>query len=783
LFHLHPSGVLEQPGNIEYFRQHPALESICATCPDVTCVCPAGIDIPRSLTSLHAPMMALMRDGLIAPPDSHKRAIHGDGAFGARIVSVDLPKTMKAGQVYRCRLQVENAGERGWLPHHPEHQARVALGIFINRAQTQTLEVTQDVHREGRWRWLFEITPPRYGRSFRVDLRLLGQHQQFSARLAPTLVSEEIRIERPPWSGLAPWSTLRKHLGISKAAIPSRTPNRPGAEVERTSTAPARYAVEWQEHNLPSSFRKGEPCQLYMRVTNRGSYLWPTNHPEGRWVEVVVYFGTTLHRTARIPHDVAPGASVLLTIPVTFPSEAEHGKWTVTVSFVEQQVAWFHECGMKPLTIEVLAEEPDAGVLANAGAIAARSNGGMWLPSGGIRRSRTGLRYPTFIEHATGCRIRDPDGHEWIDWVMAGGAALLGYAHPEVQTAVARQLSSSAVVTLAHMLELTVTGMLCDMIPCAEMVLFGKHGSDMCTAAIRTARLYTGRRKVLYSGYHGWHDWFAETLQPKLKDPAEASTLFRFDLNDVSSFETLVAAHRGEIAAVILEPAAQASSLDDPPGAADPAFLRRVAEICRTQGCVLIFDEIVTGFRYPQGSVQRATGVVPDLACLGKALSGGMPLAALVGRRDIMQASLYAGYVPTFRGEVYSLAAAAAALQIHQREQVPARIDAIGRALQQAVNQLSRELDVAGSLIGVPFRMIYKFDEPDAQRRVLMRTLLQQELLQRGILTYKGFMLPSLAHGAPEIEQTVSAFRVALMRVQQVVSDDSFVQHLEIPLF
>jgi glutamate-1-semialdehyde aminotransferase len=160
-----------------------------------------------------------------------------------------------------------------------------------------------------------------------------------------------------------------------------------------------------------------------------------------------------------------------------------------------------------------------------------------------------------------------------------------------------------------------------------------------------------------------------------------------------------------------------------------------------------------------------------------------MPLSALVGRRDVMQRSLHVAYMPTFRGEVYSLAAAVAALTIHQRQDVPERINDIGIALKNDINQLSRDLNVRGEMIGVPFRMIYRFDEADPQQRGLMRTLLQQELLQRGILTYKGFMMPSVAHGGRDIEQTVSAFRGALTRVKEVAADGAFVRHLEIPWF
>lgn len=213
LFHLHPSGVLEQPENIEYFRQHPSLESICSTCPDVTCVCPAGIDIPRSLADMHGQMIGLMQQGLIATPPSYPGAIKGDAGFGARVVSKDVPAAIEAGQTYRCRLYIENAGERGWLPNHPEYQARVALGVFVNRTRTQMLEVTQDVHRGGRWHFLFDLTPPQGVRRFRLELRLLGEHQGFSESVAPLLVSRDIVVEREDDGSTTLRSVLRRVLG------------------------------------------------------------------------------------------------------------------------------------------------------------------------------------------------------------------------------------------------------------------------------------------------------------------------------------------------------------------------------------------------------------------------------------------------------------------------------------------------------------------------------------------------------------------------------------------
>jgi glutamate-1-semialdehyde 2,1-aminomutase len=198
---------------------------------------------------------------------------------------------------------------------------------------------------------------------------------------------------------------------------------------------------------------------------------------------------------------------------------------------------------------------------------------------------------------------------------------------------------------------------------------------------------------------------------------------------------------------------------------------------------VLIFDEIMTGFRYAQGSVQKATGVIPDLACFGKALTSGMPLSALVGRREVMQNTLSRiFYHPTFKGEVYSFAGAVAALELYQTQDVPGQIHAYGTRLKDGINRISRDVGVRGRMVGLPYRMVYQFLEPDESRRCLQRTLLLQELLKRGILTFRGFMLPSLAHGEQEMDKTLAAFRAALQRVQEISADDSFASHLEIPL-
>ena len=271
-------------------------------------------------------------------------------------------------------------------------------------------------------------------------------------------------------------------------------------------------------------------------------------------------------------------------------------------------------------------------------------------------------------------------------------------------------------------------------------------------------------------------------MAPKLKADADSESLFHYRLNDLAAFQELVGKHSGEIAAIMIEPAAQAGNLDDPVQDANRDFLKAMAQACRDENAVLIFDEVVTGFRYPQGSVQKATGIVPDLACFGKALSAGMPLSALVGRRHIMQKSMEAAYFPTFRGEVYSLAAAAAALRLYQTRDIPGQIEAFGRSLMDSLNNVSRGAGMEGEMTGLPFRMLYRFTDADIRLRSFKRTLFQQELLKGGILTFQGFMLPSIAHGNPEKEKTIRVFQNAFKKVQKASSEGRFARYMELPL-
>jgi glutamate-1-semialdehyde aminotransferase len=606
------------------------------------------------------------------------------------------------------------------------------------------------------------------------------------------------------------------------------------------------YDVAYPHHNLPPRLPADALRTLWVSLENRGTETWRQDPPDGRSVELAVSLDGARCTTLELPREaVRPGERVTISwtfrTPLTVgPHQLKlelvgrqrlttlaaklrrrlRGPYRAAARLVRTRLRWAEPAlrslvrALRPARGTGAETKPEAGSAASQGSVelagattllldfetteavptsssllweeAQAANRWFFVPSRGVSWSRDGPTYPLFARAAKGCRITDLEGRPYIDYLMGYGCALLGYAHERVQRAVAAAIDSGGVLSLAHHLEMEVARTLCEEIPCAEVVVFGKNGSDVCTAAVRLARVHTGRPKVLVCGYHGWQDWFAETRGFEWTGIPERGKplVFHFPFNDLQTFLKLMWIHRGQVAAVMIEPAGpvEGDGLNGPLQDADPDFLAAVAAATRRAGALLIFDEIVTGFRYPGGSVQKATGVVPDLACFGKALSAGMPLSALVGRKAIIQASKgFIYYLPTFKSEVYSLAAAKAALAVYRECDVPGHVWAYGNQLKDGVNELCRRFAVPAELTGPPFRMVLAFREPDVQRLTMMRTLVQQELLKRGVLTFMGFMLPSYAHDAQALAETLEAFAHALRVVAEAAADDSFAARLEIP--
>ena len=236
---------------------------------------------------------------------------------------------------------------------------------------------------------------------------------------------------------------------------------------------------------------------------------------------------------------------------------------------------------------------------------------------------------PYFIERGEGSHVFDVDGNEYIDFINALAAITLGYNDPDVNQAVIEQLQQGTIFSLAHPLEMQVAEKIIEMVPGAEKVRFGKNGSDATAGAIRLARAYTGRDHVLVCGYHGWQDWYIGATDRYVGVPGSTRALtHKFEFNNLDSLEIKLKELKNKVAAVILEP----MNTTFPKA----GFLECVKDLTHQHGAVLIFDEIVTGFRVANGGAQEYFGVVPDLATLGKGLANGFPLSAVTGRTEIM---------------------------------------------------------------------------------------------------------------------------------------------------
>ncbi|MGA2261851.1 MAG: aminotransferase class III-fold pyridoxal phosphate-dependent enzyme [Acidobacteriota bacterium] len=560
-----------------------------------------------------------------------------------------------------------------------------------------------------------------------------------------------------------------------------------GATCAKTSSRFARplprYAVEYVDHRVPVAVAPGARFGVWVHLKNRGSLTWETNGTRARYVNVVALINDQVIANAPLPQSVMPGGTCDVHLAV--PAPIRSGRYLLKLGLVHENVACFHLRGVEPLMVPF---EVRQGVLSRGVELyeaAVRHNSWFYQPSGGVAFSQEGAGYPLMIERAQGCHIWDTEGRQYIDYTMGWGCALLGHAHEPVQQAVRESLHCGGVLPLPHPVEIDVTRMLCRDIPCAEMIAFGKNGSDVCTLAVRLARIATGRRVILTCGYHGWQDWFAESFGfAGTGVPARPEHLtFRFAFNDLAALRQMMEAHRADLAAVMLEPSGPSGATPQGPGEdVDGAYLRQLADETRRAGALLIFDEIITGFRYPGGCVQKATGVVPDLACFGKALGNGWPIAVLCGRRDVFQFMPQAFYGPTFKGEIYSLAAARAALDIYRTEPVAEHIWRFGQQLKDGIDRICTSLGLHARMIGPPFRCGLQFHETDPQRLALLRTLFVQELLKNGLITYHGVMLPSYAHDQAVLDRTLAVVERALRRVEQSNRAGTLHRDLEMPL-
>ena len=398
------------------------------------------------------------------------------------------------------------------------------------------------------------------------------------------------------------------------------------------------------------------------------------------------------------------------------------------------------------------------------------------IPLGAQTVSKSRLTFtpgiaPIYGTKAAGSRIWDIDGNEYVDLVNSLAAVTLGHADSEISDAVSRQLSLGTTISLSHPIELEVAAKIVNLVPSAEMVRFGKNGSDATSAAVRVARAFTGRDKVLVCGYHGWHDWYIGTTPRGLGVPKAVSELaYSVPYNELDEIKNLLADRT--IAALILEPMNSTWPLQ--------GYLEGLRELCSRYGSLLIFDETITGFRFSKGGAQELFNVMPDLSTFGKGLANGFPLSAVTGKREYMMMLEDVFFSGTFGGELLSLTAANVVLDRISQTNAIDDLSKIGDKIIERIfpfiekNGLSDYLKFSG-------HSSWNFLLWDSGLGDLLdgiKAVFMQEMSRNGVLMIATHNV-STAIDHADIEIIVEAYSKTLSVIKQVIEARSVKDFLE----
>ena len=367
---------------------------------------------------------------------------------------------------------------------------------------------------------------------------------------------------------------------------------------------------------------------------------------------------------------------------------------------------------------------------------------------------------PPFILRGEGSHVWDLDGNEFIEYGMGLRAVALGHAFPSVTEAVAKELENGSNFSRPSPLEVECAELFLECVTNAEMVKFAKNGSDATTAAVKLARAYTGRDLVAICAdqpFFSTDDWFiGSTRMPAGVPQAIRQLTVKFGFNDIQSLESVFAAHPEQIACVFLEAETAVAPRD--------GFLEAVREICDRHGALLVLDETITGFRWHLGGAQTVYGVVPDLSTFGKAMANGFAVAALAGKRQIMERGGLSGSAErvfllstTHGAETHSLAAAIATMRTFQSEPVIDTLHRQGDSLRAQVDQVARRhgLEDFLQVRGRSSNLIFVTKGPDGNPSQAYRALFMQEMIRQGVIA-PSFVL-SYSHSDSDIERTIDA--------------------------
>lgn len=394
--------------------------------------------------------------------------------------------------------------------------------------------------------------------------------------------------------------------------------------------------------------------------------------------------------------------------------------------------------------------------------------------------------WPAYYSKAEGCRIWDLDGNEYRDFTMCGiGACVLGYADPDVNAAVAAALEGGNMTTLNCPEEVELADLLCELHPWAEMVRYARTGGEIMAMAVRVARASTGRDEVAFCGYHGWHDWYLAVnlakndalrghLLPGL-DPAgvpaglEGNT-HPFAYNNLQDMEAIVSERGHKLAAIILEPVRNEGPA--------PGFLEGVRRLATRCGAVLIMDEITSGWRMATSGMHMIYGIEPDLATFAKTISNGIPMAAMIGRREVMDAAQGTFISSAYWTERLGPVAALTTLRKHRRLDAGKHLIHIGQLVQQGWAAAARTHGLDITVLGIPPTTNFAFNNEEP---LASQTLFNQEMLRRGFLASDRFY-STMAHTEQDVAAYLQAVGESFALIARALAKRSLLSSLEGPV-
>jgi glutamate-1-semialdehyde 2,1-aminomutase len=394
--------------------------------------------------------------------------------------------------------------------------------------------------------------------------------------------------------------------------------------------------------------------------------------------------------------------------------------------------------------------------------------------------------WPSYYSKAKGAEVWDLDGNKYLDMSYMGiGACILGYADPDVDLAVKTAIEAGSMCTLNCPEEVELAELLCEIHPWADMVRYARGGGEAMAVAVRIARAKTGKDKIAFCGYHGWHDWYLAAnlgdegtldghllpgLAPAGVPKCLKDTAYAFHYNKIEQLKEIVSKHGSEIATIVLEPMRNYEP--------QPGFLEEVREIASSIKAVLIFDEVSSGWRLTSGGAHLLYGVTPDIAVFAKAMSNGYPMAAIIGTANVMQAAQSSFISSTYWTERIGPVAALATIRKHLRCDAPKHLVAAGNRIQNGWQAAANNTGLKIKVSGIPPLAHYSFEYVNSQA---IKTLFTQEMLEKGFLATNAFYA-SCAHKEKHIDHYLKAVGESFTVIRQAIDDNNVEKLLKGPV-